>query len=178
VFCFVSRLILRRQLITHVTPFTCLLKLAVALHPFWAAGFSFARGHFVVQVPYDQYLPMVFQGEEISIGLRGFTYGYDYYTAEKSVAFHIYAIKENKERRDKVKKFWENTNFYPGSAVEGMKRLNGIIGMGDPGDTFYEVEEKEFGLGHIRTKEKFFKLYGIHTDTKTVVSHHFSATIC
>jgi Glycosyltransferase (GlcNAc) len=28
------------------------------LHPFWAAGFSFGRGHFVVQVPYDQYLPM------------------------------------------------------------------------------------------------------------------------
>jgi hypothetical protein len=32
------------------------------LHPFWSAGFSFARGHFIVQVPYDQYLPMVFQG--------------------------------------------------------------------------------------------------------------------
>jgi hypothetical protein len=28
------------------------------LEPFWAAGFSFARGHFVIQVPYDQYLPM------------------------------------------------------------------------------------------------------------------------
>jgi hypothetical protein len=28
------------------------------LEPFWAAGFSFARGHFVVNVPYDQYLPM------------------------------------------------------------------------------------------------------------------------
>jgi [Skp1-protein]-hydroxyproline N-acetylglucosaminyltransferase len=50
------------------------------LHPFWAAGFSFARGHFVMQIPYDQYLPMVFQGEEISIGLRAFTYGYDFYT--------------------------------------------------------------------------------------------------
>lgn len=33
------------------------------LHPFWAAGFSFARGHFVTQVPYDQYEPMVFQGK-------------------------------------------------------------------------------------------------------------------
>jgi Glycosyltransferase (GlcNAc) len=33
------------------------------LQPFWAAGFSFARGHFVIQVPYDEYLPMVFQGE-------------------------------------------------------------------------------------------------------------------
>jgi [Skp1-protein]-hydroxyproline N-acetylglucosaminyltransferase len=59
------------------------------LHPFWAAGFSFARGHFVVQVPYDQYQPMVFQGEEIFVGLRGWTYGYDYYTLEISVAFHM-----------------------------------------------------------------------------------------
>ena len=77
------------------------------LHPFWAAGFSFARGHFVILVPYDQYLPMVFQGtsiycvvttmswlsnaeysiltmmtgEEISIGLRAFTHGYDFYAS-------------------------------------------------------------------------------------------------
>lgn len=50
------------------------------LEPFWAAGFSFGRGHFVINVPYDQHLPWIFQGEEISIGLRGFTYGYDYYT--------------------------------------------------------------------------------------------------
>jgi hypothetical protein len=31
------------------------------LQPFWAAGFSFSRGHFKVQVPYDGYQPMVFQ---------------------------------------------------------------------------------------------------------------------
>lgn len=43
------------------------------LHPFWAAGFSFGRGHFLVNVPYDQHLPWIFQGEEISIGLRGFS---------------------------------------------------------------------------------------------------------
>lgn len=43
------------------------------LHPFWAAGFSFGRGHFVLNVPYDQHLPWIFQGEEISIGLRGFS---------------------------------------------------------------------------------------------------------
>lgn len=45
------------------------------LQPFWAAGFSFSRGHFVVRVPYDAYQPMVFQGEEIAIGIRGFTVG-------------------------------------------------------------------------------------------------------
>jgi len=138
------------------------------LHPFWAAGFSFARGHFVIQVPYDQYEPMVFQGEEIFMGLRGWSYGYDYYTSEISVAFHMYAIKENKDKRKKVKLFWENSNLYPGAAVQGMKRLNGIIGTGDPGDVFYNAEEKEFGLGKVRPKEQFYKLYGIHTDTKTV----------
>ena len=31
------------------------------LHPFWAAGFSFARGHFAVRVPYDCCTPMLFQ---------------------------------------------------------------------------------------------------------------------
>jgi hypothetical protein len=31
------------------------------LQPFWAAGFAFSRGHFVLRVPYDPYLPMLFQ---------------------------------------------------------------------------------------------------------------------
>lgn len=141
------------------------------LHPFWAAGFSFARGHFVIQVPYDQYEPMVFQGEEIFMGLRGWTYGYDYYTAETSVAFHMYAINENKAKRKKVKLFWENSNLYPGAALQGMKRLNGIIGTGDLGDVFYNAEEKEYGLGKVRPKEQFYRLYGIHTETKTVENH-------
>ena len=41
------------------------------LEPNWGAGFSFARGHFVVNIPYDLHLPHVFMGEEISIGIRG-----------------------------------------------------------------------------------------------------------
>ncbi len=51
------------------------------LHPFWSAGFSFSRGHFVVNVPYDFYQPLIFQGEEMSIGVRGFTIGYDFYVS-------------------------------------------------------------------------------------------------
>ena len=40
---------------------------------------SFSRGHFVTRVPYDCCLPMLFQGEEISIGIRAWTFGYDLY---------------------------------------------------------------------------------------------------
>ena len=80
------------------------------MHPFWAAGFSFARGHFVLQVPYDQYLPMVFQGEEISMGIRGFTYGYDFYAPARNVIYHMYA-SEHPERKT-VKKFWGKSNVH------------------------------------------------------------------
>jgi hypothetical protein len=76
------------------------------LQPWWAAGYSFSRGHFVVNVPYDPYQPMVFQGEEMSIGIRGFTIGYDYYAPERSACFHHYAVGKNKALRNKVKHFW------------------------------------------------------------------------
>ena len=141
------------------------------LHPFWAAGFSFARGHFVVQVPYDQYLPMVFQGEEISMGLRGFTYGYDYYAMERSVCFHMYAIKENLPKRRKVKLFWENSSMYKGAGEKAMQRLNGIIRMLPSDEPFFDAEEKKYGLGKVRTTEKFYKTFGIHTDTQKVENH-------
>jgi hypothetical protein len=142
------------------------------LHPFWAAGFSFARGHFVIQVPYDQYLPMVFQGEEISIGLRAFTYGYDFYAPERGVCFHMYAVQENKEKRKKVPLFWEHASTYQGVGVRAMKRLNNIIGMSRiPDNAWQHDDAKKYGLGKVRQKEKFFKVFGIHTETQTVEDH-------
>lgn len=164
------------------------------LEPYWAAGFSFGRGHFVINVPYDQYLPMVFQGEEISIGLRAFTYGYDFYTPERSVCFHMYAVGKNKEKRKRVKLFWENSNAYGGAETTAMMRLNGIIGMStsssasklDPltrkrGNAVGELihvekdydhtEERRYGTGKVRTVQKFFATFGIHPDTQTVEQH-------
>jgi len=84
------------------------------MHPYWAAGFSFSRGHFVVNVPYDLYQPMIFQGEEISIAIRAFTYGYDSYTPHRSICFHTYAMGENKDTRNKVPHFWQHAQIYSG----------------------------------------------------------------
>jgi hypothetical protein len=44
------------------------------------------------------------QGEEIGIGIRGFTWGYDFYAPRDSVVFHEYAVKSS--RRNKVHMFW------------------------------------------------------------------------
>jgi hypothetical protein len=44
---------------------------------FLAAGFLFAPGRFVTDVPYDPYL--YFFGEEITLAVRAFTHGYDFF---------------------------------------------------------------------------------------------------
>lgn len=44
---------------------------------------------------------MIFQGEEMSIGIRGFTIGYDFYAPERSVCFHHYAEGKNAKARNK-----------------------------------------------------------------------------
>ena len=52
-----------------------------------------------------------FQGEEISIGLRAFTFGYDFYAPEHSVCFHAYIKNENDGI---VAVFTEHANLYEG----------------------------------------------------------------
>lgn len=133
------------------------------LQPYWAAGYSFSRGHFVVNVPYDFYQPMIFQGEEMSIGIRGWTIGYDFYAPERSVCFHHYAEGKNAKKRNKVPHYWENSNQYAGSGVKAMYRLLGVVHMNpeiSPEKWGHEEEEK-YGLGGVRTPELFYDTFGI-----------------
>jgi hypothetical protein len=132
------------------------------LQPFWAAGFSFSKGHFKLRVPYDAYQPMVFQGEEIVIGIRGFTHGYDFYAPQNSVVFHEYAVKS--KRRSKVHMFWENTKFV-GMGQRSLKRATSIVGMApdiDP-ESWDHSEIDRYGLGTVRPLSLFYKLFLIDT---------------
>jgi len=144
------------------------------LNPFWAAGFSFGRGHFVVNVPYDQHLPWIFQGEEISIGLRGFSYGYDYYSPERAACYHYY------HRKNPPPMFWENSQIYRGSGLYGMNRLNAIIQMLGPshrtnggGETtdWIKTDELKYGIGKVRELSTFFDTFGIDVKKQTVEKH-------
>jgi [Skp1-protein]-hydroxyproline N-acetylglucosaminyltransferase len=145
-----------------------LIENSPMMQPFWAAGFSFARGHFIVQVPYDHYLPMVFQGEEVSMTVRAWTYGYDFYAPMRNMAFHMYTNKGKVNEDETPKKenvFTENEVMYPEAKLAAYKRLNGIIGMGrsSTGD-YYSLQEEEYGLGQVRSREAFYRIFGIHAD--------------
>ena len=148
------------------------------MHPWWSAGFSFSRGHFFVNVPYDWLQPMVFSGEEMSIAIRGFTIGYDYYTPEKSVCFHHYAeSKEGKEKRKNVPTFWENTEDYEELGILSMRRMLGIVHMNPDvdKDTWDHTDEDRYGLGGVRKPEQLFSLLGIDVENHTMEGHlcHF-----
>jgi hypothetical protein len=56
----------------------------------WGAGLSFSKCHAELNVPYDPFLPNVFDGEEISRGYRFFTHGYDVYTPDQVLVTHDY----------------------------------------------------------------------------------------
>lgn len=128
------------------------------MQPFWAAGFSFSRGHFVHRVPYDCCLPMVFMGEEISIGIRAWTHGYDMYTPEFSVVFHEYA--QNSKRRHNLHFFWENRNRAAGDGQKSLKRLTGLIGMApNIADDYDKTEAEKYGLGDVRPVSEFYRLF-------------------
>jgi hypothetical protein len=137
------------------------------LQPFWAAGMSFSRGHFVVRVPYDCCLPMLFQGEEISIGIRAWTFGYDLYAPHTSVIFHEYAV--NSARRRGVHSFWENRGASNPTAA--LRRMVAIVKMApdiDP-STYDHKDEELYGLGTARPVEEFYRLFGMDVRKKTVV---------
>mmetsp|Transcript_18241 Transcript_18241/g.30591 ORF Transcript_18241/g.30591 Transcript_18241/m.30591 type:complete len:572 (+) Transcript_18241:123-1838(+) len=136
------------------------------LEPFWAAGFSFARGHFRLRVPYDAYQPMVFQGEEIAIGIRAFTHGYDLYAPRDSVVFHEYAALSS--RRKKVHMFWENTN-HQGQGQKSIKRATSVIHMANDIDpaAWDHSETERYGLGKVRSVDLFYKLFLINREDRT-----------
>jgi len=59
------------------------------LQPYWSSHFSFSKGHFLLDVPYDPYLSFVPVGEDLSISVRAFTHGYDMYTPDRPLCFSL-----------------------------------------------------------------------------------------
>ena len=62
------------------------------------------------------------------MGIRAFSYGYDFYAPEKSVLYHYYhTVTDGK--KVKVKRFWEHASSYEGMQQISKARLLGIIEM-------------------------------------------------
>ena len=119
---------------------------------FIAAGFIFAPGSFLEEVPFDPYLPNLFTGEEILLTLRAYTHGWDVYTPNLNILYHYYT-------RSDSPKFWDNNYKAPTDAEMKVKL---ITGHAHPKD-IKSIRSPEIvqsmdthGLGGMRTREDFY----------------------
>jgi len=134
-----------------------------------SAGFLFAAGSFVEEVPYDPYL--YFHGEEQSLAVRAFTRGWDIYHPLTTPVYHLY----KNENTPYESHHWHGgvdgrRAFHSSHLMErARQRLNRLL-MGDglPG---------AYGLGTVRSMAQYSELSGIDYANQTI-SDPFDGKLC
>lgn len=112
---------------------------------YFAAGFYFADGTFIKDVPYDPEL--FFRGEEVTMTVRAYTYGYDLFHPHKIILWHEYTRKGSPR------------NHLNDARLKSHRRANVLLG-------FAGIDKKyiDFGptyLGTERTIEDYEKFSGL-----------------
>ncbi len=115
--------------------------------PFVAAGMLFLPARAMQETPYDPHL--YFLGEEISLGVRLFTHGWDVFTPNRVVAYHDYTVKPSRPRH------WDDTGD-PGRSIQRARaRLRHLLGMQHSDDPEIVADLDRYGLGEARSLADF-----------------------
>ena len=117
---------------------------------FLAAGFLFAPGRFVEEVPYDPEL--YFMGEESAMTVRAFTHGYDLFHPAEPIVWHDYV-------RADAKKHWGDHSDTSGVPMPWSK-LDEASKLKVPHLLLGEAIDS-FGLGRARTLSEYEAYAGL-----------------
>ena len=124
---------------------------------FYSAHFCFTLGEFCKEVPHDP--KYYFHGEEISIAVRAYTWGYDLFHPHTVVAWHEYT------RKGRTKQ-WDDDPIWVTRNVESHKRNRALFGMdGEPkcGMCF-----AGYDFGKERTLQEYEAYSGLQFSTRGV----------
>jgi glycosyltransferase involved in cell wall biosynthesis len=124
---------------------------------FYSAHFCFTLGQFVKEVPHDP--EYYFHGEEISISVRSFTWGYDLFHLHRVLIWHYYTRKGLKKHWDDDSKWYEKNDY---SHLKNRK----LFGM--DGEVYDLKEFGIYGFGSHRTLEDYEKYAGISFSKRAV----------
>jgi len=135
--------------------------------PFIAAGFFFTHAQFLVDVPFDPFIPWCFMGEEIALSMRAWTKGWDIYAPRKNLIAHQY-----RPGRMGLPKFWESVGRLSGRGglnnklqLPVIRRIKHLVGYQDStlekikkDDIEYVlVDSEHYGLGKVRTMDDYME---------------------
>lgn len=110
---------------------------------FYSAHFAFTLGQFSFEVQHDP--EFYFHGEEISIGVRAYTHGYDLFHPHKVVIWHEYT-REGRTKQWDDDKDWVNKNNL---AHKKNRQLFGMDGEN------VELDFGKYGFGTERTLREY-----------------------
>lgn len=123
---------------------------------FYSAHFAFSSGNFVKEVPHDP--EYYFHGEEISVGVRAWTHGYDLYHPHVVIAWHEYT------RKGRVKQ-WDDDGSWHLKNTNSHLRNRKLFGMdGLPRDIDFGI----YDFGKERTLEDYERYAGISFKKRAV----------
>ena len=127
---------------------------------FLAAGFLFGPGQIIADAPYDPHI--YFQGEEITLAIRLWTRGWDFFSPNKVVIYHDYTNRPDRVRHWKDDRDWAKIND------RSLNRVRHLLGMSisDDPETLKEIEI--YGLGAERDLAAYEAFSGINFKEQTI----------
>ena len=111
---------------------------------FIAGGSLFAPGSFHSDVPYDP--DMYFYGDEIAMGVRLWTHGYDIYAPHRTWNWHLYSRSCTRFNRDQ-----KNIE----SQLKERDRIYSVFGVGN-------VDLGPYTIGSVRSLDDYEKMCGVN----------------
>jgi UDP-GlcNAc:polypeptide alpha-N-acetylglucosaminyltransferase len=134
--------------------------------PWAAAGFLFAYGRILQDVPFDPHLDFVFDGEEIAYSARMWTSGWNIYSPSENIMYHYYY-------RVKAKRFWGLLPANWGQRRDAAQRriqcileiykqnTNQLLVPKDTKEEAVTIELEKYGLGKDRSIDDWYKWVGM-----------------
>ncbi|AYV84803.1 MAG: hypothetical protein Hyperionvirus40_7 [Hyperionvirus sp.] len=116
---------------------------------FFSGHFCFTLGGFCREVEYDPHY--YFHGEEISMTVRAFTWGYDLFSPHKVIAWHEYTRKYRKRHWDDSAGWLEMND----KSHQRLRKLFGIDG------TINDIDFGKYGFGTVRSLNDYETYAGI-----------------
>jgi len=140
---------------------------------FLAAGFLFAPGSFVREVPYDPEL--YFMGEEASMTVRAFTHGYDLFHPHETLLWHDYG------RHDAPRHWGDHTADTPAPSTSPATSPSTLWSSLDQTSRrkihrlLHGEAIQDFGLGTARTLEEYEHYAGLSFRERKAQTYPLSA---
>ena len=124
---------------------------------FYSAHFCFTLGEFSNEVQHDP--EYYFHGEEISVGVRAFTHGYDLFHPHRVVIWHEY------QRKNRVKQWDDDKQWFKKNEKSHLRNRK-LFGM--DGETYNPNDFGIYGFGTERTLDEYEKYAGIKFNRRGV----------